>query len=357
MHTKSLSPDRFQRDVLAWYDRHGRHDLPWQHPRSPYRVWLSEIMLQQTQVKTVIPYFRRFLERFPDVAALAAASEDEVLHLWTGLGYYARARNLLKCARRVVEDHGGEFPATVEALEQLPGIGRSTAGAIISISRDTPAAILDGNVKRVLARYAAIPGWPGEAAVQKQLWTLAERYTPETRCADYSQAMMDLGATLCTRSRPACDLCPLADSCAAHSAGTQADYPGKKPRKTLPVKSTVMLLVRDPDGLVFLARRPAEGIWGGLWSFPEVASESEAAGFCIGLFGDEPRQVEAWSPLRHTFSHYHLDIQPLLISLPRASGRIMEGEGQLWYNWANPDPVGLAAPVARLLRLLEEQGL
>ena len=244
MNAKPLSPDRFQAQVLQWYDRHGRHDLPWQHPRSPYRVWLSEIMLQQTQVKTVIPYFERFLERFPDVAALAAASEDEVLHLWTGLGYYARARNLLKCARSVVDDHGGEFPATVEALEQLPGIGRSTAGAIVSISRDTPAAILDGNVKRVLARYTAIAGWPGESAVQKKLWAVAERYTPETRCADYSQAMMDLGATLCSRSRPACDLCPLEESCAAHSAGRQADYPGKKPRKALPVKSTVMLLVR-----------------------------------------------------------------------------------------------------------------
>jgi A/G-specific adenine glycosylase len=350
-----ISPDRFQDLVMRWYDRHGRHDLPWQHPRSPYRVWLSEIMLQQTQVKTVIPYFQRFVERFPDVETLAAASEDEVLHLWTGLGYYARARNLLKCARVLVERHRGEFPATVEALEQLPGIGRSTAGAIVSISRDLPAAILDGNVKRVLARYGAIPGWPGETAVHRQLWALAERLTPETRCADYSQAMMDLGATLCTRSRPACDLCPLEDSCAARAAGTQAEFPGKKPRKALPVRATTMLLIRDPQRQVFLNRRPAEGVWGGLWSFPEVDDEADAGPFCLDRFGLEPAAIEAWSPLRHTFSHYHLDIQPLLLSLPRTPDRVMEGEGQLWYNRSNPEQIGLAAPVARLIRMLEEQ--
>jgi A/G-specific adenine glycosylase len=354
MDSKPLSPDRFQALVLGWYDRHGRHDLPWQHPRSPYRVWLSEIMLQQTQVRTVIPYFERFIERFPDTESLAAAAEDEVLHLWTGLGYYARARNLLKCARTVVNEYGGEFPATVDALEQLPGIGRSTAGAIVSISRDQPAAILDGNVKRVLARHAAVAGWPGETAVQKQLWALSERYTPEGRCADYSQATMDLGATLCTRSQPACEICPLEDSCAARAAGSQVDYPGKKPRKVLPVRSTTMLLVRDPYGHVFLTRRPAKGIWGGLWSFPEVENANDATAFCLDSFGTEPGEVQPWSNLRHSFSHYHLDIQPLLLSLHNSPASVMEGDGQLWYNSSKPESIGMAAPVARLLRLLEE---
>ena len=349
------SPSGFQKAVLDWYDRHGRHDLPWQHPRTPYRVWLSEIMLQQTQVKTVIPYFERFLERFPDVQSLAAAEEDEVLHLWTGLGYYARARNLLKCARAVCELHGGEFPASVEALESLPGIGRSTAGAISSMAFGKPAAILDGNVKRVLARYTATEGWPGESRVHKALWQVAERLSPETRCDDYSQAMMDLGATLCTRSRPACDLCPLADDCVAHAAGTQADYPGKKPRKVLPVRATTMLLFCSPAGEVLLTRRPSEGLWGGLWSFPEVEDESGGRTLCLDWFRCEPARVEAWDPLRHTFSHYHLDIQPLKLHLPQLEGGVMEGDSRLWYNWRSPERVGLAAPVARLLQIFESE--
>ena len=332
MNANTLSPARFQQRVLRWFDRFGRHDLPWQHPRSAYRVWLSEIMLQQTQVRTVIPYFQRFVERFGDIHALAAASEDEVLHLWTGLGYYARARNLLKCAQVLVDQHNGEFPATVEALEQLPGIGRSTAGAIASIAFDTPAAILDGNVKRVLARFCAVEGWPGETAVHKALWTIAERYAPEQRCADYSQAMMDLGATLCTRSRPACDLCPLSDDCAARAAGSQANYPGRKPRKALPVRSTTMLLVRDPASRVLLTRRPSEGLWGGLWSFPEVESELAGHDYCIDRFGMAPTVTEG------------------------TPDGVMEGAGELWYNWGKPEAIGLAAPVARLIRMLEERG-
>ncbi|MEE4192299.1 MAG: A/G-specific adenine glycosylase [Halieaceae bacterium] len=349
-----ISADRFQRQVLEWFDRFGRHDLPWQHPRSPYRVWLSEVMLQQTQVKTVIPYFERFLERFPTVETLADADEDEVLHLWTGLGYYARARNLLKCARVVVEEYGGQFPRSVAELETLPGIGRSTAGAIVSMAYGEPAAILDGNVKRVLARFAAVPGWPGQTDVHKQLWQIAERFTPETRCADYTQAMMDLGATLCTRSKPACELCPLADHCAAHASGTQADYPGKKPKKALPVRATTMLLVCSPDDAVWLTRRPSEGLWGGLWSFPEVEDESAGHAYCLDLFGREPAATERWDPLRHTFSHYHLDIQPLRLTLETAPCAVMEGGQQLWYNWSAPEAVGLAAPVARLIRKLEE---
>lgn len=232
-----LSPNQFQEQVLTWFDAHGRKDLPWQQDINPYRVWISEIMLQQTQVKTVIPYYLRFMEQLPTVQALACASEDEVLHLWTGLGYYARARNLRRCAIALCSEHDGQFPDTVEALSDLPGIGRSTAGAICSIAFGKPAAILDGNVKRVLARYATIPGWPGKTAVLKRLWGLAETLNPQQRTGAYSQAMMDLGATICLRSRPGCELCPLQHACQAHLLGQQQSFPGKNPpRSCLPAQ-------------------------------------------------------------------------------------------------------------------------
>jgi A/G-specific adenine glycosylase len=346
------APD-FQQRVLDWYDHQGRHDLPWQVERTPYRVWVSEIMLQQTQVRTVIPYFERFMAAFPDVQTLAAAPLDQVLHLWTGLGYYARARNLHECAKRLCRDHGGEFPSEVAELEQLPGIGRSTAGAIRSIAFRLPAPILDGNVKRVLARYAAIGGWPGQSGVQKTLWALAEQLSPTHRTDAFSQAMMDLGATLCVRSRPACESCPLADACRAQIEGSQGDYPGRKPRKTLPVRSTTMLIITNPRGEVFLARRPSRGIWGGLWSFPETDDVSAGRALCLDLFDLEPEREEPWEALRHSFSHYHLDIQTLRLQLPRDPASVMEGDRYLWYNVSRPDPVGLAAPVSRLLKLLE----
>ena len=349
-----LTADQFQGRVLAWFEQHGRRDLPWQEDTSPYRVWVSEIMLQQTQVKTVIPYFDRFVTAFPTVETLAAASEDQVLHLWTGLGYYARARNLRRCARLVCTDYGGEFPDDIDTLAELPGIGRSTAGAIRSIAFQRPAAILDGNVKRVLARFAAIEGWPGKTAVHKQLWELAEALTPRHRTADYSQAMMDLGATLCLRSNPACELCPLAGSCQAFSNGEQAAYPGRKPPRALPTKSTTMLIITNSAGEVYLARRPPSGIWGGLWSFPEIDQPEHAPRFCIDKFGYPPEVSELWEPLRHSFSHYHLDIQPLRIKLSRETAAIMEGEQQLWYNFSRPESVGLAAPVSNILNLLNK---
>ena len=342
----------FQHRVLTWFEDHGRHDLPWQQDRNAYRVWLSEIMLQQTQVTTVIPYFERFVAQYPSVADLAAADEDAVLHLWTGLGYYARARNLLKCARAVCEQHGGEFPAEVEALEALPGIGRSTAGAIVSQAFGKPAAILDGNVKRVLARYGAIEGWPGTTAVHRELWKLAESLTPSERCRDYTQAMMDLGATLCTRSRPDCDRCPLKQDCEAHRRGEQGRFPGKKPRKVMPVKSTLMLIISNPAGEVFLSKRPSEGIWGGLWSLPEVGTMDEGSALCLDAFGCEPDSVEAWEPLRHTFSHYHLDIAPFHLRVRPRGGLVEEGQKTRWYDRQRPDSVGMAAPVAKLLARL-----
>jgi A/G-specific adenine glycosylase len=309
-------------------------------------------MLQQTQVKTVIPYYERFTRHFPDVHALASAPQDEVLHLWTGLGYYARARNLHKAARMVSETLGGEFPGTVEGLSELPGVGRSTAGAIVSIAFGQRAAILDGNVKRVLARYHRVEGWPGQSAVHNRLWEIAEHYTPHERCNDYTQAMMDLGATLCTRAAPACAMCPLADDCEGYAAGDALDYPGKKPKKTLPVKTTHFLIARAPTGELWLQQRPASGIWGGLWCFPEVDSIDAATAHAEATWGEAPASVDALAPFRHTFSHYHLDITPVIVDLPRTPAGVMEGDGQLWYNVRQPAQVGLAAPVARLLQAL-----
>lgn len=343
--------------VLAWFDQFGRKDLPWQRDTTPYRVWVSEIMLQQTQVATVIPYFRRFMESLPTVQALAAAPEDEVLHLWTGLGYYSRARNLHKAARIVCDQLGGQFPDSVEALSELPGIGRSTAGAIVSIAFRKPAAILDGNVKRVLARFHAVAGWPGQTPVLKQLWTFAEAHRPLDRVADYSQAMMDLGATLCTRSKPACALCPLAQDCLAHQHHNQADYPGKKPRKTLPVKTATMLIIQNETGEVLLQKRPPSGIWGGLWIFPQLNdsddNDKEAIeSHCNTLLGVPAADVSRWSPYRHTFSHYHLDIQPVHLTIDRTPTLVMENERQLWYNLQQPAAIGLAAPIKKLLQQL-----
>ncbi|HEY7885588.1 MAG TPA: A/G-specific adenine glycosylase [Cellvibrionaceae bacterium] len=341
----------FARTVLAWQDRHGRKNLPWQHNITPYRVWLSEIMLQQTQVNTVIPYFERFTQRFPTVADLAAAPIDEVLHLWTGLGYYARARNLHRAAGQVVSEYGGEFPASVEALVTLPGIGESTAGAIVSIAHQQSAPILDGNVKRVLARYHAVPGWPGESKTLKALWQHAREHTPIKRCNHYTQAMMDLGALICTRSRPACDLCPLQDNCIAFATGTQSEYPGKKPKKTLPVKAVQLVMLHNNAGDVLLEQRPPQGIWGGLWSFPERAVDDDIHAWCSQHYG-EPERVETWDSYRHTFSHYHLEITPVHIQLARPIVGVMESGQSLWYNVHQPESVGLAAPVKRLLQKL-----
>lgn len=342
----------FAKAVLAWYDKHGRKHLPWQQDISPYRVWLSEIMLQQTQVTTVIPYFERFIARFPDVRSLAKAPVDDVLHLWTGLGYYARARNLHRCAQTVVNEHSGEFPDTVEALSELPGIGRSTAGAIVSIAFKKRAAILDGNVKRVLARHQAIAGWPGDTATLRLLWDVAERFTPPRRANHYTQAMMDMGATLCTRSRPACERCPVQFDCVAYGQGNVLDYPGKKRRKPLPEKSVQLVMVRNPAGDILLEQRPDAGIWGGLWSFPEVASEADAATWVQDTLG-AVAAIEIWDSWRHTFSHYHLDITPVLVQLKKTPAAVSEKKA-VWFNPLEPQSLGLAAPVKKLLDKIAE---
>jgi A/G-specific adenine glycosylase len=343
---------QFADRVLAWFDKHGRRNLPWQHPRSPYRVWISEIMLQQTQVTTVIPYFERFQDRFPDVEALAAATLDEVLHLWSGLGYYARGRNLHRAAREVVDRHGGWFPADFDSVQALPGIGRSTAGAILALSRDQRHAILDGNVKRVLARHFAIEGWSGENRVSNRFWEVSEGLTPVTRVADYTQAIMDLGATVCVRNRPTCDVCPLADTCLARRQGQVSQLPTRRPKKAKPVRSTVMLILRDVEGRVLLEQRPQSGIWGGLWSFPECPTESEAATFRDRTLGLQSTPAERWRTLRHTFTHFHLDIVPLVCEVDPRVSDAMTSSGRVWYNPRRPDERGLAAPVNRLIAAL-----
>jgi A/G-specific adenine glycosylase len=333
--------------VLTWFQQHGRHDLPWQQHATPYRVWVSEIMLQQTQVSTVIPYYQRFMQRFPFLQTLATAPIDEVLHLWTGLGYYARARNLHKTAQLLCAQHGGEFPASLEALETLPGIGRSTAGAILSLSMGQRGVILDGNVKRVLCRYYAIEHWSGESATQKNLWQLAEQSTPTLDFAGYTQAMMDLGATVCTRSKPSCARCPLRDHCQALAKGRVGSLPVSKPRKALPVRQVFMLLCHDQHR-VLLEQRPANGIWGGLWSPPEF-SELDTL---LAWTGNRHAQAQqSWPITRHTFSHFHLDITPVPATL-LANSVAEAPPGSCWYPLDHSVKLGLAAPVKKLLQRL-----
>jgi A/G-specific adenine glycosylase len=336
--------------LLAWFDVHGRHDLPWQRQRTPYSVWVSEIMLQQTQVGTAIPFYRRFMERFPTVAALAAAPVDDVLAHWAGLGYYARARNLWRAARLVVDEHGGRVPETFDGLHALPGIGRSTAGAILAQATGSRHAILDGNVKRVLARYHAVRGWPGEPRVAEGLWRHAEAHTPHERVADYTQAIMDLGATLCTRSRPACTVCPLAGDCAAARAGTQSLYPAPRPRRARAQRSVAVLVVRDPDGRVLLERRPARGIWGGLFSFPELGAEDSPQAWCSRTLGTAIARERALPTIEHAFTHFDLDLTPRLLELSAPPAVVRDTAD---WHWCRPSvalEVGVPAPVAALLR-------
>ncbi|NND58960.1 MAG: A/G-specific adenine glycosylase [Gammaproteobacteria bacterium] len=337
----------FAARLLQWFGDHGRHDLPWQQDRNAYRVWISEIMLQQTQVATVIPYYQRFMQRFPDVTALADAHLDAVLEYWAGLGYYARARNLHKAARVVRDDYNGVFPDSFDEVLALPGIGRSTAGAILALAHDQRHAILDGNVKRVLARYFAVPGWPGQKAVADKLWSHAESLTPTNDVAAYTQAIMDLGATLCTRSKPACAMCPVQSDCKAFVQGQPQLYPGRKPKTARRQRETTMLLVRH-DARVLLLRRPPTGIWGGLWCLPELPDTQSATSWCRETLGAGVNQQENWDRLQHGFTHFDLDIHPVLIDIdvPAAAG---DNDLQ-WYDPASPP--GVPAPVATLLQKL-----
>lgn len=339
----------FQTAVLAWYEQHGRKHLPWQQNPTPYRVWVSEIMLQQTQVTTVIPYFERFMARFPTVWELAQAPQDDVLHLWTGLGYYARARNLHKTAQIITEQHQGVFPTTVAELVELPGIGRSTAGAVISLSQNYWAPILDGNVKRVLTRFYAIEGWPGQSAVEKQLWDIAERLTSRERPGAFNQVMMDLGATVCTRGKPACRECPLQQHCQAYAQARQQNFPTPKKKSPLPVRERYFLLLQNNQDQVLLEQRPPSGIWGGLWCFPEVDAKQcwQTTLIQQGFNAQDHQLLPAF---RHTFSHFHLDIQPVVVQVSRQS--MVADSPQRWVNSHAPGELGLAAPVKKLLKQL-----
>ena len=345
----------FANAILKWYQEYGRKNLPWQQEKTAYKVWLSEVMLQQTQVTTVIPYFERFLDHFPTVTALANADQDEVLHLWTGLGYYARARNLHKTAKIVAEQYQGEFPLTLEEMHALPGVGRSTAAAILSSVYKQPHAILDGNVKRTLARCFAVEGWPGKKSVENRLWELAEAHTPQSGTDSYNQAMMDMGAIVCTRSKPKCSLCPVEAFCEAKKLGRQSDFPGKKPKKEKPVKDSWFVILYHQNQ-VWLEQRPQTGIWGGLFCFPE--HNTEQIEHQLDLRNVEDSQIEEIKPLiafRHTFSHYHLDITPVLVKLNHTPNLVMDGNGGLWYNLSQPEKVGLAAPVKQLIESLPHE--
>ncbi len=344
----------FAARVLQWFQAHGRKDLPWQVEPTPYRVWVSEIMLQQTQVSTVIPYYLRFIAAFPDIAKLAAAEIDEVLHHWSGLGYYARARNLHQAAIKIMNEHGGEFPVSFEDIVALPGIGRSTAGAIQALSRDERHPILDGNVKRVLARFHAIDGWPGRTTVLRVLWERAERHTPQENVAAYTQAMMDLGAAVCTRTKPRCKICPLSGECAAHAAGCETDFPGRREKKEKPLKRTQMIVVHA-DGAVFLERRPPAGIWGGLFSFPEIDPRADAGDWCEATLNISPVETRHLSTVRHSFTHYDLDIEPTAVRVVAQSRNLAEGDDQIWYELAAPKRIGIAAPVAGLIEELKSE--
>ena len=398
--------------MLRWYQVHGRKDLPWKRSGDPYHVWLSEIMLQQTQVSTVVPYFERFIARFPTIGALGRADVNAVLHQWSGLGYYARARNLQLAARVLVHEHGGRIPRDFEAVARLPGVGRSTAGAILALAYGERHPILDGNVKRVLARYYAIEEPLQGGAVERRLWQLAEQHTPRARVTDYTQAIMDLGATVCRRPLPECARCPLRLTCAAYARGEPEVYPRPAPRKPLPKRSVRMLMIRDSRDRVLLKRRPPAGIWGGLWGLPECG-ERDVRAWCRDHLGFDIQPEKRWPTLRHTFSHFHLDIQPIPARLvngawvmegepepsrthlavrgrtnaskrrtrrssatcvragerptmkgragvsnrrratPAAAGTVMEDSDTVWYNCRQPDERGLAAPVKRLLNQLQ----
>ena len=341
--------DDFARRLLAWFDTSGRHDLPWQHPRTPYRVWLSEVMLQQTQVRTAMPYFERFVEAFPTLGDLAAATLDQVLAQWSGLGYYARARNLHSSARLCAERHDGELPRDYDALLALPGIGRSTAGAILAQAWGDRFAILDGNVKRVLTRYHGVAGWPNTPAIEKQLWALAQAHLPHSRLADYTQAQMDFGATLCTRQNPACMLCVLNEDCVALRDGRVEELPTSRPGKPLPERIALVLLVRNAAGDVLLQRRPPTGIWASLWSLPEAATHDQArAWFSAQLHGDYD-QGEALAEIPHAFTHYRLRLHPLRWDALTVRDAVHDNDDLRWVSAADLPSLGLPAPIRKLL--------
>ncbi len=341
----------FAAALVAWQRQHGRHDLPWQNTRDPYAIWVSEIMLQQTQVTAVIPYYQRFMASFPDIASLAAADQDEVLRHWSGLGYYSRARNLHAAAEAMVERHGGIFPRDFDAILALPGIGRSTAAAISAFSFGQHRAILDGNVKRVLTRCFGVAGWPGQPTVEKRLWKIAESLLPKIDVEAYTQGLMDLGATVCTRGRPACHRCPLAAQCEALHTDRVRELPTPKPRKTLPERQTVMLMLQQ-GGDILLEKRPPSGIWGGLWSLPEVDGDTDLQQFARERYGLAVEVLPPLPVLTHTFTHFRLHIQPQPLRVT-GSTMLREGGSEVWIGLDDAVGAALPTPVRTLIEQLK----
>lgn len=341
--------DQFTRPLLDWYETHGRKNLPWQSPRAPYPVWISEIMLQQTQVKTVIPYFTRFMDAFPDIACLATATEDDVLSYWSGLGYYSRARNIHKTAQIIYHEYNGIFPQEPSDLIQLPGIGESTAAAIASLVFNKPTAILDGNVKRVLCRFFAIQGEPNQTLIKKKLWQLAFECMHKTRCADYTQAIMDLGATCCTLKNPACAVCPVKNHCKAFKEKSVISYPHKKATKKIPTKNQQFLLLYTTDQLFYLEKRPAKGLWGSLWGMPCIDKEANPV---VSIYNDYGLTVEKQTSIltmKHTFSHFHLNIKAIALRVTRSNKMSQSDLPGRWYKAHELDQLGLAKPVRDIL--------
>ncbi|WP_083502915.1 A/G-specific adenine glycosylase [Legionella gratiana] len=340
--------EQFSKPLLLWFALHGRKNLPWQLPRTPYRVWISEIMLQQTQVQTVIPYFERFMQQFPNMSDLAYANEDEVLSLWSGLGYYSRARNLHQTAKIILHDHQGIFPNDYKSLNELPGIGPSTAAAILSQAYNQPAAILDGNVKRVLTRFFRIKGYPEQTQVKKTLWELAHSCMPQENCADYTQAIMDLGATCCTLKNPNCSNCPLQKDCLAFKHKEQHLYPTKKIKKVVPIQYRQLLVLHNEQGHIYLEKRPPSGVWGGLWCLPSIDADECPLDFIrlnYDLSGEHPQSLLAF---KHRFSHFHLEINALSIKTTSLETRLSEKQGQ-WFSKERLNTLGLAKPTYKIL--------
>ncbi len=344
----TFDDDELAKRLLAWFDVHGRRNLPWQRERTPYSVWVAEIMLQQTQVATVVAYYERFMRRFPTISSLAAAPLDEVLALWSGLGYYARARNLHRAAVIVAERCGGRLPETFDELVSLPGIGRSTAGAVLAQSRGMRLPILDGNAKRVLARVHAVDGWPGDPRVARDLWAHAERHTPNHRVADYTQAIMDLGATLCTRVRPGCTRCPLVSGCLAYAEGSHERLPAPRPKRVRPTRRVSVLVVQAPDGRVLLERRPPSGVWGGLYSLPELDESRTASEWCAAELGAEVLLERPLETIAHAFTHFDLDLEPLLVKITPPGAGVADRDHRRWWQPGEALTVGVPAPIAAL---------
>jgi A/G-specific adenine glycosylase len=339
--------DNFSVPLLDWFDKHGRKELPWQQNKSVYTVWISEIMLQQTQVNTVIPFFHQFILKFPTLESLAFADIEDILHQWSGLGYYSRARNLYKTAVIIKQDFQGLFPDTMNDLVKLPGIGRSTAGAILSLALNQHQPILDGNVKRILSRYFMVEGWPGSMQVINQLWGYAECITPAKRCADFNQAMMDLGSSVCSRTKPDCAQCPLNFGCSAYKENKTAFYPQPKPRKALPEKNSFFLIITTAQHEILLEKREEKGLWGSLWSFPQVSTTDELEGWLIEHQLVKNGSIAYWESFRHTFSHFNLQIKPIhiMINQPLIP---LDLSKFYWHQVANEIKLGVPAPVKKL---------